>query len=111
RRRFFRHCLLPLLFLTSLVGQYLLWSVVTPPLPAAPRPPRTTSASISTRPALATSFERLLPAGHLELLIPPPPKTPEPPPEAPVPHRARVAIIIDDLGFVREATEAFWELE
>lgn len=109
---FFIHSLLPILFLAFLASQYLLWSVITPPL-FAPRPAQTAPGFTTTKPGFTATIEWFLSAWRPQPLIPPRPCTLKPPPpfEQPVQPRAQVAIIIDDLGFVQEATEAFWELE
>ncbi|MBA2133194.1 divergent polysaccharide deacetylase family protein [Capillibacterium thermochitinicola] len=109
-RRSFRHRLLPLLLIAALAGQYLLWSAVIPPV-VAPRSSQPDSGLAGLKPGFTPTVQWLLSMGRPEPFIPRRPEPPAPRPETPVQPRARVAIIIDDLGFVQEATEAFWELE
>lgn len=112
RLRFFIHSLWSFLVLSFLASQYLLWSVVVPPVPA-PRQPLTFPAVNTPPPVFGPTIPWLLAARWPEPPIPhrPPRPLPPAPGEQPAPPRARVAIIIDDLGFVLEPTEAFWELE
>ena len=112
RWRFSSHNFLLTLFLLSLASQYMLWSVVTPPV-FVPRPPLTTPGFATPKPGFTSTVQWLLYTWRPAPLIPPRPEIPKPPTlvEPPVPPQAQVAIIIDDLGFVQEATEAFWELE
>ncbi|NLM37886.1 MAG: divergent polysaccharide deacetylase family protein, partial [Firmicutes bacterium] len=111
-RRSFRLPLLPLLLMAFLAVQYLLWSLVAPPVPA-PQPAQPAAGLAGARPDFTPSVPWFLTAERLDPFIPWCPELPEPVPQPgpPVRPRARVAIIIDDLGFVQEATEAFWELE
>jgi|GEM_PF-3236938 polysaccharide deacetylase 2 family uncharacterized protein YibQ len=112
QRRFFHLRLLPALFLAFLASQYLLWSIVMPPLSLS-WPAQTVPEFTALEPGFTATVEWFLSAWRPKPRIPPRPGVLKPPSplEQPIRPRAQVAIIIDDLGFVQEATEAFWELE
>ena len=105
--RSFFHPLLPLVFLLYCAVQHFCWFQITPPLP-----PLIHGEADFGIGAQAT-VESLLYSRRPQPLIPRLPAKPLPPPveEQPLHAQAQVAIIIDDLGFVREPTKAFWALE
>ena len=97
-----------LLGLVFLAGQFFFWVNLPPPAPAAPNPAAETVFAELGWPA---TREWLFYGRRPQPSIPPRPQEPLPPaPPAPA-VQAAVAIIIDDLGFVEEPTEAFWTLE
>lgn len=100
--------LLPLVFLLYCAVQHLTWFQVTPPWPSPLSLPTHGETVLSFDPP--ATIDSLLYSQRPQPFIP---SLPLPPPiEAqPLQPRARVAIIIDDLGFIREPTEAFWALE
>ena len=106
------HPLLPLVFLLYCAVQYFSWFQFTPPMPS-PLPPPPSHGETDLGVHAHAALESLLYARRPQPLIPMLPTKPLPSPveEQPLRPQAQVAIIIDDLGFVQEPTEAFWALD
>lgn len=99
-----------LLLILLLLTQFILFSILEEPQPVAP-PLAQAPAAVD---ALSLQALRDLPLRQPAPLIPPRPTEQEFPPGQRKDESAdkpKVAIIIDDLGFVREPTEDFWALD
>ena len=98
-----------LLFILFLFSQILLFSSLEAPQPTAP--PSTQAPAAIT--AFTPQILRELPAKDPAPLVPPRVLRPGTPARRPADPggKPKIAIIIDDLGFVRQPTEAFWELD
>lgn len=100
-----RHSLLPLLLLLFLGSDYCLWFIFTPSAPLTPP----SAGELFSGIGWAATREWLFFGRRPQPAIPQSPSSPPFPQQPSV--RAKVAIIIDDLGFVQKPTEAFWDLE